>query len=144
MKKLLVLLATAVMALSVIAPVMAQQPGPRQGDERAATPQRREMIEQIRQRVLNQLGLTQAQRTRIAALDKKLEEDLAKLAQTQADRQARAPRMRELRQQHQRDVQAVLTAQQRTRFQELMREEMRRMREELGKGGGKGKGKGGT
>lgn len=150
MKKLLALLATTVLALAVVAPAFAQQPGPggrpggAGGQGRMMNPERMKQLEEIRTKVLGQLGLTAAQKTKIQALDKKLKEDVDKLMKAPGEQREKAPKLRELRQKHQEATMAILTETQKTKFQELMREEMRKMMEsQKGKEGGKGKGKAG-
>lgn len=150
MKKLLALLATTVLAIAVAAPALAQAPGPggrpggAGGQGRMMNPERMKQLEEMRTKILGQLGLSAQQKTKIQALDNKLKEDLEKLVKAPGELREKAPKMRELRQKHQQDTMAVLTEPQKTKFQELMREEMRKMMDgEKGKGGGKGKGKGG-
>lgn len=103
---------------------------------------------EVRNRVFAQLNLTAEQKSKIEAIDKKHRDAMQKLMQEPGDRQAKMPKFRELQTKHREEFQAVLTPAQRTRFQELMRAEMQKMREERGKAGsggrpgGRGKGQG--
>lgn len=163
MKSLFRMTLALVIAGTLVAPAVAQTAGPRGGGQNQAAnqqarQQRLEQLQQIRKRVLDQLNLTADQRQKIDALMKKHEQEMQKLRdslrqsvagqsgqrnragarQGGADtgaRQETMAKLRELQQQFQTDLQKILSSEQYTRFQQLMRQEMQRLRERMGRPG---------
>lgn len=131
MNKLLSLIAATALLASVSVFAVAQDAGPRgvRPGQGANQGQRMNRLQEINKRVLAQLNLTADQKTKIAALDKKMTEDVRKLMQDRGKPETRE-KMQALMKKHREDMLKVLTPAQRAEYQKLMKAEMDKLRKE--------------
>jgi len=139
MKKLLTLGAIAVIGMGLTVSSNAQAPGPGGPGGRLQAGQGgpgggRMMMRlgETQKKILGQLDLSADQKKKIEALDKKTKTSMEKLMKEPGDRQAKGPKMREIMQSHREDLNKILTPAQQKKYQELMKAEMQKMRDQRG------------
>jgi Spy/CpxP family protein refolding chaperone len=139
--KLHTLILAAVIA-SVPAFGLCQQAGPRGSGAGANAGQQKpniaKKVQEARNKVLGELGLSEQQQAQIKELDAKFAEARKALmagAKGSGDRASVRDKVRELTLKHQADVLAVLTAEQQETFKKRMAEEIEKIRKEAGKSG---------
>jgi Spy/CpxP family protein refolding chaperone len=156
MKNLMMLVAVAALAIGAATDSFAQnrqgqgqgqrQQGQGQGQRQGQPPgQNREgAMFRMQEQILAKLNLTADQKKRVTALNKKTEESMKKLREAPGEMRSKMPKFREIHEGHEKALLQILTAQQRTRYQELLKQEReRRMKERQqrqGQGGGQGGG----
>lgn len=147
-------------AVALVAGAFAQQAGPRGQQRPGQEGPRQDMqrvMREIHVKVLKELNLTQEQTEKIAALDKKREEDLTKLRQEARNNQNREEMMQKqqaIQRKYQADLMAVLGQEKIRQYRTRTAEELRKWREanpgqggpppQRGGGGGGGNAGGGN
>lgn len=136
MKKLMQLLGIATLAVAVMVPAMAQDAGPRGGKgQKAEGREGRQMgrMQEVNKKILAQLDLSAEQKEKIKALEEATRAELEKSRPgPDGDRQQARQKMAEIQRNHREKLMAILTPAQRTKYQELWRAEMEKMRKERG------------
>lgn len=139
-------------AILLVAGAFAQQAGPRgqqrPGQERPGQDLQR-VIREIHVKVLKELNLAEEQTTKIQALDKKRDEDIAKLREEAArtrNRQEAMQKQQEIQRNYQTDLATILGQEKARQYRARTAEELRKWREQNqrdGRGGGLGQRGGG-
>lgn len=112
------------------------QGGPGQGGpDRAAI---RERMQKMQKEIYAQLKLSADQTKKVEALDKATAKKLDDLRAAPGDRQSKGPKMREIRDAHQKDLEKILTKAQADQFKKLRQEQMDKMRAQFGGGRDRG------
>lgn len=110
--------------------------GPGQGGpDRAAMRQR---MQQMQKEIYAKLKLSADQTKKVEALDKATTKKLDDLRAAPGDRQSKGPKMREIRDAHQKELEKILTKAQADQFKKLRKEQMDKMRAQFGGGRGPG------
>jgi Spy/CpxP family protein refolding chaperone len=156
MKKLITIMIAGALAASFATSAFAQGAGPRgggvqggQGGIGGGKGQRQGggmRMMKMQQELMAKLNLTTAQKTKIEAINKKFADDMKTLREKAktGDRKALQPEFRKAQMAHREEIAAVLTAEQKKKYQEEMKAMMEKMRKERGGDGKWGQnGKGG-
>lgn len=139
MKKTLSFLCTAAIALSLAATAGAQAAGPKEGQKPAFGSEKRQAaMKKMRAELLAKLDLSDEQKQKVEALDKKFAEDLkAAMKASKGDREAAKGKMGEMRKSHQEAMMKILTPEQQRKFMDFRKEAMKKARAERQSGGAK-------
>lgn len=143
MKKIMNIFVVAALAAGITTSALAQDAGPKGGkggqpgqpgaerSERRGPNMQRMM--QMRKQMMDKLNLTADQKKKVAALDAKMKQQMeAAMKSSGGDRQKMMQGMRGMRQSYQKDLNAILTADQRKKFEQLMKERRDQMMKERG------------
>lgn len=144
-----------VLGVSLVAPAMAQQSGPRGGGGVQGGGQRgpggpggnRMMMggrmKEVQTKVLAQLGLSDAQKSKLKALDAETEKKMKALMdankgknQSDASRKEMMEKFRAINESRKTQFEKILTPAQLKKYESLMKAEMEKMRKEREKNGG--------
>jgi len=147
MKKLITFIVSALMVGVMATAAMAQDAGPGgrgpggpgQGGPGGPGGDRAKMrgkMKEIETKVLAQLKLTDAQKTKIKALNAKYDKQMADLQKSTADRETKMKKMRTMMESRKKEFMAILTPEQQKKFETLMKAEMDKLRKEREKQGG--------
>lgn len=150
-----------VLGVSLVAPAMAQQSGPRGGGGVQGGGQRGQggqggrmmgggRMKEVQTKVLAQLGLTAAQTAKLKALDAETEKKLKALMdgnrgknQSDASRKEMMDKFRAINEDRKNQFEKILTPAQLKKYESLLKAEMEKMRKEREKNGGNRPGGGG-
>ncbi len=141
MKKVVNLLVMIVMAAGLVAPALAQDPGPRNGGPRAGQGGGRGGMMKAQEEMLAKLNLTDAQKSAVKALNAKTAEALKGL-QSKPEGQRREA-MQGVMKAHQDGLKKILTPAQWEQLQKMRKEMAEKRKKEGGNkrpGGGGGRG----
>lgn len=136
MKKLLQLTIIGLIGAALVAPAMAQNPGPR-GGQQEQNRNRQGRLMGMQQEILKKLNLTKDQEVKIEALQKRTREEMAKLRQgmtpgqrpSEEQREQMREKTRAIMEKSREELMNILTKEQRDQFQKLMREAMEKNRQ---------------
>ena len=139
MKRLLKFATAAALGLALAAFGITQGAGPKggatggdqggiQGGQKGQRGQGLQRMAKMRQEIMAKLNLTPDQKRKIEGLNKSFKADLKNLREAPGDRKAKMPKMQELMQKHREAVGALLTPEQKKKFEELMKEAMDKAR----------------
>lgn len=144
MKKFIVaIIATA----ALVAPVLAQDAGPKgfkPGERQEGKGRRMMGMRKMQQEMLAKLNLTPQQKQKVEALQKQTQEKMKALMTSAGDQQAKMEKMRQIRTDSRKQMEAILTPAQKAQLKKLMEEARKKMMERrkndpnFRKGGGKG------
>lgn len=151
MKKLITFIVSALMVGVMATAAMAQDAGPGgrgpggapggrgpggPGGPGGDRTKMRAKMKEIEAKVLAQLKLTDAQKTKIKNLNAKYDKQMADLQKSTADRETKMKKMRTMMESRRKEFMAILTPEQQKKFDALMKAEMEKLRKEREKNGG--------